>query len=185
LSPELPPKQHKPGPNSKKARPLFALRKQAKSEIRISRRIHTSNTGYHVESFLPGHFEGSLSQPLQPKRYGHASNVLAKACLFYAKTSLLSSFYYWCYYWWAAHFWRHSLFCCWYIEHFHALKRALEDAISGEAEIGAFHSRYFPPGCVAEALASGTAPAMLRLRTEKPGERIMGSGGPSQTYVAR
>ena len=66
-----------------------------------------------------------------------------------------------------------------------ALKRELEDAISGQADIEAFHSRYFPPGCVAEALASGTAPAMLRLRTEKPGERIMGSGGPSQTYVAR
>ena len=86
-----------------------------------------------MESFLPGHFEGSLSQPLQPKLYGHASNVLAKACLFYAKTSLLSSFYYWCYYWWAAHFWRHSLFCCWYIEHFHALKRALEDTIFGRS----------------------------------------------------
>src|SRR5436309_9431249 len=34
-----------------------------------------------------------------------------------------------------------------------ALKTGLEEAISGQAEIGAFHSRYFPPGCVAEGVS--------------------------------
>src|SRR5439155_2248922 len=34
-----------------------------------------------------------------------------------------------------------------------ALKRGLEGAIAGQAEIGAFHSRYFPPGCVAEGVS--------------------------------
>jgi len=34
-----------------------------------------------------------------------------------------------------------------------ALKRELEDAISGQADIEAFHSRYFPPGCVAEGVS--------------------------------
>src|SRR5437764_11777389 len=41
-----------------------------------------------------------------------------------------------------------------------ALKTGLEEAISGQAEIGAFHSRYFPPGCVAEgvSLRQGSQP---------------------------
>src|SRR5207302_11369028 len=41
-----------------------------------------------------------------------------------------------------------------------ALKRGLEGAIAGQAEIGAFHSRYFPPGCVAEgvSLRQGSQP---------------------------
>src|SRR5947208_16187229 len=34
-----------------------------------------------------------------------------------------------------------------------ALKRGLEGAIAGQAEIDAFHSRYFPPGCVAEGVS--------------------------------
>jgi len=34
-----------------------------------------------------------------------------------------------------------------------ALKKELESAISGRAEIKAFHSRYFPPGCVAEGVS--------------------------------
>jgi len=41
-----------------------------------------------------------------------------------------------------------------------ALKTGLEEAISGNAEIGTFHSRYFPPGCVAEgvSLRQGSQP---------------------------
>src|SRR5436189_3113133 len=41
-----------------------------------------------------------------------------------------------------------------------ALKRGLEGAIAGQAEIGAFHSRYFPPGFVAEgvSLRQGSQP---------------------------
>src|SRR5437660_11145952 len=41
-----------------------------------------------------------------------------------------------------------------------ALEPGLEEAISGNAEIGAFHSRYFPPGCVAEevSLRQGSQP---------------------------
>src|SRR6266699_3106204 len=41
-----------------------------------------------------------------------------------------------------------------------ALKRGLEGAIAGQAEIGAFNSRYFPPGCVAEgvSLRQGSQP---------------------------
>src|SRR5438874_13220691 len=34
-----------------------------------------------------------------------------------------------------------------------ALKRGLEAPIAAQAEIGAFHSRYFPPGCVAEGVS--------------------------------
>src|SRR5438034_6555707 len=41
-----------------------------------------------------------------------------------------------------------------------ALKTGLEEAISGNAEIGTFDSRYFPPGCVAEgvSLRQGSQP---------------------------
>src|SRR6059058_5851498 len=41
-----------------------------------------------------------------------------------------------------------------------ALKTGLEEAISGNAEIGTFHIRYFPPGCVAEgvSLRQGSQP---------------------------
>lgn len=46
-----------------------------------------------------------------------------------------------------------------------ALKGELEDAIFGHAEIAAFHSRYFPPGCVAEGVSlrhgSGPSPPLI------------------------
>src|SRR5437016_7610893 len=51
-----------------------------------------------------------------------------------------------------------------------ALKTGLEEAISGNAEIGAFHSRYFPPGCVAEgvSLRQGSQPGPpLIVRSEE------------------
>src|SRR5438477_440303 len=42
-----------------------------------------------------------------------------------------------------------------------ALKTGLEEAISGQAEIGAFHSRYFPPGCVAEGVSLRQGPPLI------------------------
>jgi hypothetical protein len=46
-----------------------------------------------------------------------------------------------------------------------ALKSGLEEAISGKAEIGAFHSRYFPPGCETdEPRTSGRIQRVWRIR---------------------
>lgn len=51
-----------------------------------------------------------------------------------------------------------------------ALKKELESAISGRAEIKAFHRRYFPPGCVAEgvSLHHGSRPELPLIVIGKP-----------------